>query len=53
MSFNESLVLAFLGKLFEDDEGYTAINTARSAFSTFLWNEGGFTIGSNASKKDL
>ena len=31
MSFNESLVLDLMVKLFEDDEAYSAINTARSA----------------------
>ena len=51
VSFNEILVLEFLVKLFENRKGYITNNLARSALPTFLWNEAGFTIGSNASVK--
>ena len=37
ISVNERLVLDFLVKLFEDVEGYSAINTVRLALSTFFY----------------
>ena len=43
----------FLTALFQNGEGYSAINTARSALSTFFINESGLTIGKYPSVKRL
>ena len=46
MLADEKRVLEFLAKLFNDEEAsYSSVNTARSALSSFLWNESGLTIG--------
>ena len=51
MSPSESQVLMFLTELFDAGEGYSAINTARSALSSFITNEAGTTIGNFPSVK--
>ena len=44
MSCNEQMVIKFLTELYNKGQGYSAINTARSALSTFLGMDG-TTIG--------
>ena len=44
MLYNETLVIEFLTRLFHEGAKYSAINSARSALSTFLINEYGITI---------
>ena len=51
MSPSESQVLMFLTELFDAGEGYSAINTARSALSSFITSEAGITIGNFPSVK--
>ena len=48
MLYNETLVIEFLTHLFHESGKYSAINSARSALSTFLINEYGITIGNSS-----
>ena len=48
MLYNETLVIEFLTHLFHEGGKYSAINSARSALSTFLINEYGITIGNSS-----
>ena len=48
MLYNETLVTEFLPHLFHDGDKYSAINSARSALSTFLINKYGITIGNSS-----
>lgn len=45
MLYNELNCVEFLTELFHDNKSYSALNTARSALSTFLTNDSGLTIG--------
>lgn len=51
--YDEILVVEFLVKLFHTGLKYSAINTARSALSTFLVNDFGLTIGNSPIVKRL
>ena len=46
LCYNAVNCVHFLTSLFSAGKSYSAINTARSALSTFLTNEAGLTIGS-------
>ena len=48
LSSDEVLVVDFLTELFNVGLSYSALNTARSALSTFLWNGAGVTVGKYA-----
>ena len=45
MQLHEVVVIDFLTKLFEEGHGYSSINCARSALSSFLSSNTGLTIG--------
>jgi len=47
MLYNEVVCIEFLTQLFKDNKSYSALNTARSALSTFLVNHSGITIGNS------
>ena len=51
MSLDEILVIEFLTMLFNNNESYSSINTARSALSCFLYNNTGISIGNYSSVK--
>ena len=52
--FNELEVINFLTMLFDEGKSFSAINTARSALSAFMWdNNSGQTIGNLCSVKRL
>ena len=53
MLYNEVSVVEFLSYLFKNGAGYSAVNTARSALSTFLVNEYGLTVGNSIMVKRL
>ena len=48
MYYNEILVIAFLYTLYDQNLGYSSLNTARSTLSTFLINGFGNTIGASS-----
>ena len=48
MHYNEGMVIKFLTERFNDGLSYSAINSARSALSTFLVHEYGLTIGNSS-----
>ena len=52
-SYNEINCVHFLTELFHQNKSYSAINTARSALSTFLYNNSGLTIGNSPPVKRL
>ena len=45
MQLHEVVVVEFLTKLFDDGHGYSSLNSARSALSSFLCSNSGLTIG--------
>ena len=47
MHFDEVIVVEFLTSLFVKGSGYSAVNTARCALSTFLINDNGVTVGNS------
>lgn len=47
MQYNEIKVITFLTELFRNGNCYSAINSARSALSTFLINDSGITVGNS------
>lgn len=48
MQYNEIAVISFLTHIFHSGNGYSSINTARSALSTFMFNDSGITIGNSS-----
>ena len=44
---NMSNVLSFLTELYQTGSGYSCLNTARSALSSFLQLDNGLTIGTH------
>ena len=54
MQFNEIEVINFLTMLFDQNLSYSAVNTARSALSMFMWDKTtGLTVGNLNSVKRL
>ena len=51
MCYNEVNCVNFLSELFTSGKSYSALNSARSALSTFIVNDYGLTIGNSASVK--
>lgn len=51
LQYNEVNCVHFLTALFDEGKCYSALNTARSALSTFLSNDSGLTIGNSPSVK--